>query len=326
VAELGFVSPADRDLIKRITMVLLFVFFFVAAFARLEQMYSHKFLATTGTAQWIWARHRMSSNEPVAFFAASNFELPEKRYFTQLKIAGDPEYTLYVNGTLIEGRRAAEEQRLLDLYDISKLVRTGRNRIVVAVRSPSGMGGLLASIDIAPETQNWVVTDGRWRIYREWHPDLPLRDVAGLWQEQAAVVGPPPVGRWNYFRVARREIRADGWVTQAPREAFAVRGLLPTIKTVNGIAVAVADPMRATAFDFGPTSGRVRVVSERDGLNRVVRIRFASERSELGLVEWNLRPVVIAPGERSVTIPEEHQFRYVMLFGRNVRADVLRRQ
>jgi hypothetical protein len=39
-------------------------------------------------------------------------------------------------------------------------VKTGRNRIVIAVRAPQGAGGLIASIDIGPEVANWVVTDG----------------------------------------------------------------------------------------------------------------------------------------------------------------------
>jgi hypothetical protein len=318
------ISASDRDLMKRLTIVLVFVFLFTAAFARLERTYAHKFASTTGHAHWIWARHRMSDNHPLVFFAARNFDLPAKRYFTHLKIAVDPEYTLYINGQEIEGRLSGKGPRTLDFYDISKLVHTGTNRIMVAVRAPGGIGGLLASIDIAPETQNYVVTNGEWRIFREWHPDLPHRDVPNILQELAGIVGQPPIGRWNYPNIVRREaaVARPANVLQ-PRESFPVRALLPMIRTKQGIAVAVAEPQRAMAFDFGPTKGRVRVISERAGQTRIVRIRFASLRSELGEAEWNLRPVVLAEGERSVTIPEEHQFRYVMLFGKDVRAEVL---
>ena len=46
----------------------------------------------------------MSANEPVAFFAAREFTLPPNRVYTRLKVLGDPEYTLYVNGREIAGR------------------------------------------------------------------------------------------------------------------------------------------------------------------------------------------------------------------------------
>jgi hypothetical protein len=318
------ISTAERDLMKRITIVLAFIFLFTAGFSTLDRIYSQKFLATTGGARWIWAQHRMSANEPVAFFAARDFTLPAKRYFTHLKIAGDPEYELYVNGREIAGRRAGEE-RQLDLYDISELVGTGRNRIVVAVRAPQGVGGLLASIDIAAETENWVVTDGSWRIYRRWRPDLLLRDVPDLPSEPPVIVGMPPIGRWNYLTLVRRPLAAPALKVAPPRSSFQLIAYLPAIRTRSGVAVAVAERARATAFDFGFTRGRVRLIRDRDrGGSRLVNVRFANARDELGLIEWNIRPVVFAPGELSVTTPEPHSFRYVMVFGRGVTAEVLR--
>ena len=309
---------------KRLTIVLAFVFVFTAGFSTLNRVYSRKFLATTGGAQWIWAQHRMSSNEPVAFFAARDFTLPAKRYYTRLKIAADPEYELFVNGREVAGRRTAVEPEL-DLYDISGLVQTGRNRVVVAVRAPQGVGGLLASVDIAPETQNWVVSDGSWTIYRRWDPRLLLRDVPEVWSEPAMVIGPPPVGRWNYPSIAARPLASPPAHVIPPRDSFPQLALLPVIRTRGGVAVAVAERARATAFDFGFTRGRVRVTRESAfGSSRVVNVRFANIRPELGYLDFNLRPVVFAPGENVVTTTEPHQFRYVMVFGRGVRAEVVR--
>src|SRR6185503_17360087 len=102
---------------------------------------------------------------------------PAKRYYTRLKIAADPEYELFLNGRQLAGRRTSTEEPELDLYDVSQLVQTGHNRVVIAVRAPQGVGGLLASIDIAPDTENWVVSDGSWTIYRRWHPDLLVRNA-----------------------------------------------------------------------------------------------------------------------------------------------------
>jgi hypothetical protein len=313
---------SDRDLVKRLAVVLAFVFVFTAAFSHLVRVYSEKFSNRTASAQWIWARHSMSANEPLAFFAARDIELPPNRVYTRLKLAGDPEYTLYVNGQEVAGRRVGE-QRALDYYDLTPIVKTGRNRIVVAVRAPQGTGGLLASVDIAPETENWLITDGQWKIYRTWDPLLLEFDIAGRW-ERPMIVGQPPVGRWNYLEIAKRETGLPPATLQNPKEGFALTALLPKITTQGGIAVATAVRSRATAYDFGPTKGRVRVSTETtSGFSRLVQIRFANGSNELGLVEWNLRPIVFAPGETSVTTPESHQFRYVLAFAKDVRAEVL---
>jgi hypothetical protein len=286
------------------------------------RVYSEKFFDRTATAQWIWAWHNMSANEPLAFFAAREITLPPNRVYTRLKLAGDPEYTLYVNGNEVAGRRVGEE-RTLDYYDLSPLVQTGRNRIVVAVRAPQGAGGLLASIDIAPETESWVVTDGQWKIYRQWDPLILQFDITGRW-ERPAIVGEPPVGRWNYLEIARRDAGLPPTQLLPPKQGFALMALLPKIRTQGGIAVATAARARATAFDFGFTKGRVRLTAgTKSGFSRLIQVRFANYSSELGLIEWNLRPIVFAPGETSVTTPEEHSFRYAMAFASDVRADVL---
>ena len=139
----------------RLAIATLGLFLFIAAFHRLNLLYSHKFFDVTGRAQWIWPQLRVAANVPVAFFATRDFDLPKNRYFTRIKIAGDPQYTLYFNGREVGGRRTADDMAL-DVYDVSTLARDGRNRIVVAVRSANGVGGLLASVDITPEYQNMV--------------------------------------------------------------------------------------------------------------------------------------------------------------------------
>ncbi len=317
------ISASDRDLIRRLTIVLSFLFIFVAGFSGLLRVYSQKFFDRTGGARWIWAHHRpMSANEPLAFFATREITLPPNRVFTRINILGDPEYTLHVNGQEVAGRLVGEE-KALDLYDVSELVRTGRNRVVVSVRAPKGMGALLVAIDIAPETENWVVSDERWKIYRQWDPLLLQYDIAGRW-ESPLIVGKPPLGRWNYLEIARRDHASPPTAALTPRVIFATEGLLPNIRTHGGIAVAGTDRARATAFDFGFTKGRVRISVERkSAFSRVVQVRFANARNELAFAERNLRPVVFAPGEQEVTTPEEHRFRYVMAFMKGGRADVL---
>jgi hypothetical protein len=322
----GIRLDGDRDLLQRLSLVLALIFVITAAFSYLLRTYSEKFFDNTGAAQWIWAHHRMSDNVPLAFFAARDFTLPEKRVYTRLKILGDPEYTVFLNGREIAGRRAATElaeDRTLDVYDVSSLVKTGRNRLVVAVRAPQGVGGLIASVDIAPEVANWVVTDGAWKIYRRWDPRIIAADPRDLRPETPVLIGEPPIGRWNYLETQQRELVPPPEQLAPPRESFEMIGWIPRIRTVGGIAVAVSEKARATAFDFDFTHGRLRLVDDNDrAVSEVVNVRFANLREELDSAERNLRPIVFAPGEHTVTTPESHDFRYVLVFGRGVRVEV----
>ncbi len=325
----SIVSKSDRELMKRLTIVLAFVFACTAAFAHLERTYARKFFDITGDARWIWARHRMNDNQPVAFFAARDFTLPAHRVYTHLKVLGDPEYTVFLNGRevagrRIEGRRGEDVERVIDVYDVTPLVRTGANRIVIAVRAPSGAGGLIASIDIGPEAANWVVTGSDWKIHRRWDPRI-LKSDAGItgWQPPV-IIGEPPVGRWNYLSTEQQPLAPLPARVTPPKDSFPQIGLIPRIRTAGGVAVAGTEELRAVAFDFGFTKGHVRLIDHADrAVSEVVWVRFAFDRSELRFPEWNLRPVVFAPGESVVTTPEIHDFRYAMLFGKGVRAEVV---
>ncbi|HEX6100171.1 MAG TPA: hypothetical protein VF432_27910 [Thermoanaerobaculia bacterium] len=317
-----WIRESDRDLMKRLTIVLAFVFVFTAAFSHLAGVYSQKFYDRTAPAQLLWASHPMSSNEPVAFFAAREVTLPANRVYARLKLLGDPEYTLYVNGREIAGRLVGED-RALDYYDLSAVMQTGRNRIVVAVRAPKGVGAFLAALDLAPETENWVVSDAQWKIYRRWDPLILQYDVAGQW-EKPTIVGAPPAGRWNFLEVVKQEPSAPAERVVPAKQSFELIGLLPTIRTQAGISVAGSERARARAFDFGPTQGRIRVSHDRPrGFSRLVQVRFANDPSELGLLELNPRAIVFAPGETEITTPEEHHFRYAVAFAPDVKIELV---
>ena len=325
----SIVSGSDGALMRRLTIVLAFVFAFTAAFTHLERTYARKFFDITGDARWIWAQHRMNDNQPLAFFAARDFTLPENRVFTRLKVLGDPEYTVFLNGREIAGRRIGgrrgqDVERVIDLYDISSLVKTGPNRIVIAVRAPQGAGGLIASIDIGPEAANWVVTNADWKIHRHWDPRILLSDAGITTWQPPMIIGAPPIGRWNYLETQKQALAPPPARITPPRDSFAQVGLIPQIRTTGGVAVAGTIEARATAFDFGFTKGHVRLIDAADRpVSKAVFVRFAFDRAELRLPEWNLRPVVFAPGETVVTTPEVHDFRYAMVFGRGVRAEVV---
>jgi hypothetical protein len=308
----------DRALMRRLTVGVSLGFFFIAAVASLDVMFSKKFYNTTGSAEWIWATHILSDGTPVVFFAARDFVLPANRAYARIKVLGDPEYTLYLNAVEIGGRRlGVDERHTVDLYDVSPIARDGRNRMVVAVRSANGVGGLIASIDVSPERENVVVTGNDWKIFRTWDPELLIHDPPGFVPSAPMLLGEPPMRRWNYLDVAPAAVARQP-LGEAPvrgRRSFVTA--LPEFKTLGGVVVVGNERVRATAYDFGPITGwgRVTIRGEDRGVSRVVKVRYANEVSELRLIEGSTESFVFAPGERSVTDPQERRFRYMLIYG-----------
>lgn len=318
------VSQGDRELMKRLTIVFVFLFLFVGAFTSLDRLYSHKFNDVTGRAQWIWDPHPMISGDPVAFFATREFDLPPARYYAKLKIVGDPEYNVWFNGREIGGREVGEPATL-DLFDVTSLARDRGNRIVVACRSRNGVGGVIAALDLAPETENYIVTDGSWRIYRKWSEELIQRDLPSLPHVAPRLIGAPPMGRWNYLTTQPGTPAIPLNATIEPKAVFKLRTALADVQIVNGTAVTIARPMIATAYDFGPTYGRLRLAIRKSiTSSRVINVRFANAPEELTPVEGTVTPFVFAPGEVAIVDPEQRQFRYVMVYQDAATAEVVR--
>lgn len=293
------------------------------AIDRLWLLYAHKFYDVTGRAQWIWAQHQLSRGMPVAFFATREFDLPPNRYFTRVKIAGDPEYTLWFNGTEIGGRKVGDA-RALDVYDVTPIARTSANRMVIGVRSRDGVGGIIASVDIAPDYQNVVVTDESWHIVRRWMDDLMVRDPDPSAMARPMRIGRPPIGRWNYLARQEGKRAQPPQRVSASRETFDFKTALPSVQVVGGVAVAVSRPARATAYDFGPTTGRARLTLRYvSGAAHAIDVRFANERSELLEIEGPVEPFVFAAGEQTIVDPVERRFRYVMVYGSEASAEVV---
>lgn len=317
------ISRSDRDLVRRLTAVIVFAVLFTAAFSYLWRLYATKFHAITGAASWIWLPHRINLNVPLVFFAARDFDLPPHRAWTRIKILGDPEYTLYFNGQLVGGRRVGDD-RHLDVFDVSELARDTGNRIVVAVRSTNGVGGLIASVDLKPEVENFIVTGPEWKLFRQWDETLPVRDTPGK-AVAPVVIGKPPVGRWNFLSTRPGDPLVPAERVVKPLSAESYRTEIPTIRVTGGVAVGGKEAIRATAFDFGPnTRGRIRITSTRGmPLPWVVHARTANAAEELRAVEAPSLPFVFAPGEESVTDPGERVFQYVIVYGRGAYAEVL---
>ena len=299
---------------RRLSVGLIALFVLTFAFHWLELMYSQKFFDVTGEAQWIWAQHPLSRRIPLAFFATRDFDLPADRYYTQIKVAADPEYTLYFNGALI-GARRGEEGKFLDVYDVSSFARTGRNRIVIAARSESGVGGVIAAVDTRPDF-HLLATGSGWKIVKKWSDDLPFHDPPSIAMTSPMLLGPPPARRWNYLTARPATFITLVRRVVAPVRTFPITAALPDISVIGGVAVAGSHRTPAVVYDFDYVSdARVQLlVTPRPAGSQVVRTRRAFSASDLPPPEGVIDSFVLAPGESEITDPERHSFRYVMVY------------
>ncbi|MEA2342323.1 MAG: hypothetical protein QOF63_492 [Thermoanaerobaculia bacterium] len=312
-------------LIRRLIIIAASVVVIVAAASRMELLYSHKFFDNTGNAQWIWQQNRLADGNPAAFFATHEFDLPPNRSFTRIKMLGDPEYTLYFNGVAVGGRHVGDDNEALDTYDVSALARDKKNRMVVALRSANGVGGLIASIDLTQEFGNFVVTSNDWHIVRRWRDDLLLHDPPPSDITRPQLLGRPPARRWNYLVQRGAKPFALAQQVIAPRESFDFETALPEIAVIGGTAVTVSRKTHATAYDFGPVAGRARfTIHDVASAARNVTVRFANNRSELFTVEGGLEQFVFAAGERIILDEEMRNFRYVTVYGSAASVDVVK--
>lgn len=299
----------------------LFLLCLTAAFSGLFRFFTQRFEDFTGQAEWIWAPVQISRNMPVVFFATRDFPLPPGSKFLHLKLFAEPEYTLWFNGRELASRRDRGENAL-DVYDLTGLARPGKNRIVVAVRSRNGVGGLLASVAVAGENQNAIVTDETWRIFRRWNDALPIRDVGHA--RRPMLLGEPPLGRWHYLRPRAAPFDPPFTRVLEPKQTIDYVARIPDVKIVEGVAVATKESIRATAFDFGFTRGRVRLLlTGNQPVPPVVLYRLANVKEEFGVVESAVLSTPFGAGERVLTEPDVRSFRYVIVFGERARAEVV---
>ncbi|MDY7091792.1 MAG: hypothetical protein SX243_02350 [Acidobacteriota bacterium] len=154
----------------------------------------------TGDAQWIWAPSLDPANtEPAVYFAFRDFQLDARPEQARLLIQAEEEYRVWINGRPV-GSNVFHQQAPLDVYRIEKLLLPGGNRLLVELRSSFGGGGLLASLEAGGEDGELrpvVVTDGAWRVSREWQPGLLGGWTSPQEAEPVRVWGRPPIGRWG---------------------------------------------------------------------------------------------------------------------------------
>jgi len=312
-------EKAERNIfVRRWGKGVLWLLIVIAAVSHVSTFFNDKFSRTTGAANWIWDGGPLSSGKPRAFFVSRDFDLPADRRYVHLKVAADPEYTLFFNGREVGGYRGGDPLRL-DVYDVSALAHDRANRIVVAVRSRTGAGGLIVSIDLAPNLENAITSDATWLVSNEWSDALLSSGGAGV-RSRARLLGRPPFGKWNYLPEEKRELRASEYDVLQPVSETSLRSSVPETRAISGVVIRTSVPTEAKAFDFGFTRGRVRF--ETAPVGGEIRFKFANTEDDL-TAEGEIHSFVSAPGETWVVDPMESNFRYVVVYGNGAKVTVL---
>lgn len=184
----------------------------------LHRFWMRALLHLTGDAEWIWVTNSLERVFPAAGLFVASLDLDEAPVDAVLKVSGDREYVVYVNGSAAACGWSRPGFRL-DLYDVTHLLHPGQNVIAAEVRSPTPAGGLLVALDVGSHGTNTLVSG----------PAFRLRRLFSLAPEQPND-GAPPV-RWGL----------------PPRFPWGYPAVVPRPRTLD--QVVVEDPMRTERAD-----------------------------------------------------------------------------
>jgi hypothetical protein len=142
---------------------------------------------------WIWRDHDLEHVQAAGFYAVKEFVLAAAPNEAEIRILGDAEYILILNGVRIGSNRYVSGATI-DRYRVERWLEAGRNRLVVELRSPSGAGGFW--FELRSGGQQLVRSDGSWTTYQtNWRGlfgDRPMPPG-----ERPRLLGRSPLGRWG---------------------------------------------------------------------------------------------------------------------------------
>ena len=272
-------------------------------------------------AEWIWAESRGEPGTATAFFAVKDFELPFRATEGELRILADEEYQLALNGRRFAVGRYREGAGL-DAYPLAPVLRRGKNRIAVELRSARGAGGLLVRLEAKTKDGEAavIVSDGSWSILRRFddfdrfrqrtRPVAEARD-----REDPVVWGSQPAGRWGldstvHEALTLRQLQAS--LRRKVQPALRSRGFRESWHRGEHDGNPALGPW--ASFDFG---GEV---------TGFLRLTFAGASAETGFVYYDLKlpkdglaghdEVIVRPrGSESWMAASPARFRYLTIVG-----------
>jgi hypothetical protein len=167
-----------------------------AAFHALSVAHADRLELTTGRAQWIWYSSGSARPQPLRFFATREFVLPTAPARATAKVFVDRQHALFVNGARVGGGEQKPGDPLR-LYSVARFLTAGVNRVVIEAASPTGVGGILFSLDCDGYGRDALVSDAAWRV------DLSPDAATAGGRYRPMVWGRPPQPPWGYPRMPR---------------------------------------------------------------------------------------------------------------------------
>jgi len=182
------ILPAVVDFVKRRSLFWLLLIAASAAGAvrAVDLAWRRLESSETGRAKWIWLTDDVKTPHAVRFAATRSIAIEETVTDARIRIFGDPEYRVLLDGRVVgAGRQSPGDP--LDVYDVSDRLGRGVHVLSIEAASPTGIGGILFAMDVSGHGRNAVVSDASWSI--DGRP--------------AFVWGEPPMYPWGFPRLAR---------------------------------------------------------------------------------------------------------------------------
>ena len=250
----------------------------------------------TGPAQWIWVTDQLEQVHPQGALIVASLHLDGPPPSALLKVCGDREYVVYVNGTAAACGWSRPGFRL-DLYDIAHLLRQGSNVIAAEVRSPTPAGALLLALDVDGAGRN-VLTSGPAFVAR---PRFSLAAHDPLDSPAPVRWGSPPRFPWGYPRPLSHPRTLDEVVVEDP-----VRVDGSSVRALPGGGWEITLPR--------PVFGYLWLEFDGDGPAFVATSEGKGD-DDLGSLQDSAQPAVRLAGQRRWLEPEPQLIGKVFVLG-----------
>ncbi len=190
--------------------------------------------------QWIWSRNTPGPDYSNVWFC-KDIDLPEAPEYAAIALMADDVSDTFVNGVAVGSTWPYSKAFR---FDITKLLKPGRNRIAVRVYNLDQAAGLCADIYLkTPRRDLWISTDSSW-LCKETGEDKELPEKL---EAHAVVIGPPAT--------------TAPWMSRVQFAYVGPRGTFALLKTENGEFTAkmenpVVSTFRILKFERCSASGQ----------------------------------------------------------------------
>jgi hypothetical protein len=261
-----------------------------------HRFWLREFSHLTGAARWIWVDDTLERVHPSAGLFVASLQLSAPPPAALLKVCGDREYVVYINGTAAACGWSRPGFNL-DLYDVGHLLHQGENTVAVEVRSPTPAGGVLLALDIAGVGRNVLVSGPAFVLRPRFSLEPSGREGAPV----PVTWGAPPRFPWGYPTQRPRPKTLDAIVVEEPlrREASSATEL------ARGGWALVLDR---------PHFGYLWIEFDGDGLDHLATTpETTSNADDLRSLA---QPIVRVKGQTRWLDPEPRMIGAVFVFGR----------